>query len=494
MKLIKKIAAIMFAFIMVFTLSSNVNAEETKGTGKIIINQAVDKAEYKIYKLLTLESCDKINNIYSYKIDSKWVNFFEQKDIKNTYVATENGYVTKWIGDGTENETRMQEFTKKALEYAKNPANGITATNTKNAEGDSVTFDNLGLGYYLVDSSSGALCGLTTTDNEIIIKEKNKAPTVKKEGKFDTDANYKSNSLYAEILENINFKISFTVTKGVENYVLHDIAENGISIKLDTIKVAVNGKDKAKNEYTLTRNPNDKCTFDIDFKNILKEDDQVSVTYDGYLNSDAKIFDLSQADTTGNVNKTYLTYGHSNKSNESKLNIYTYSMPVFKYTSETDTTEKGLGDVEFKLSKDKNGENSLSFLKGNSKTDDSGNTIDVYTLVSENTEGSTQVIKTSKSGYFTLNGLHGDYYLTETKALPGYNSLDKPIRVKVGDGGLINVDSETKSSLIVKVLNNKGSLLPSTGGMGTTLIYLIGAALVLGSGIVLANKKRAKAK
>ena len=59
MKLIKKIAAIMFAFMMVFTLSSNVNAEETTGTGKIIINQAVDKAEYKIYKLLTLESYDK---------------------------------------------------------------------------------------------------------------------------------------------------------------------------------------------------------------------------------------------------------------------------------------------------------------------------------------------------------------------------------------------------------------------------------------------------
>lgn len=133
MKLIKKIAAIMFAFMMVFTLSSNVNAEETTGTGKIIINQAVDKAEYKIYKLLTLESYDKKNNIYSYKIDSKWVNFFEQGDIKNTYVATENGYVTKWIGEGTENETRMQEFTKKALEYAKNPANGITATDKKTA-------------------------------------------------------------------------------------------------------------------------------------------------------------------------------------------------------------------------------------------------------------------------------------------------------------------------------------------------------------------------
>lgn len=494
MKLIKKIAAIMFAFIMVFTLSSNVNAEEPAGTGEITINNAVDKANYKIYKLLTLESYDKKNNIYSYKIDSKWVNFFEREDINNIYVATENGYVTKWIGEGTENETRMQEFTKKALEYANDSTNSITATVTKPATGNSVTFDYLGLGYYLVDSSSGALCGLTTTNEKITINEKNKAPIVNKEGKLSTDGNYKSNSLYAEILENINFKISFTVTKGVENYKLHDIAENGISIKLDTIKVTVNDEIKAENEYSLTRDPSDQCTFDIDFKNILKENDQVSVTYDGYLNSNAKIFDISQADTTNNVNKTYLTYGHSNKSNESELNIYTYSMPVFKYTSATATTKTGLGGVEFKLSKDKNGNNSLSFLKGTPKKDNSGNTIDVYTLVSENTEGSTQVIKTSESGYFTLNGLHGDYYLTETKALPGYNSLDEPIKVKVGDIGLIHVGNELKAQDKVEVLNNKGSLLPSTGGMGTTLIYLIGGALVLGSGIVLANKKRAKAK
>lgn len=72
--------------------------------------------------------------------------------------------------------------------------------------------------------------------------------------------------------------------------------------------------------------------------------------------------------------------------------------------------------------------------------------------------------------------------------------MDKAIKVKVGDGGTINVGEEFNPQPTVEVLNNKGSLLPSTGGMGTTLIYLIGGALVLGSGFVLANKKRAKAK
>lgn len=493
MKLIKKIAAIMFAFMMVFTLSSNVNAEEPAGTGKITINQAVDKAEYKIYKLLTLESYDKRENIYSYKIDSKWVNFFKREDINNEFVTIENGYVTKWNGDGYENETRMQEFTKKALEYAKNSANGITATDTKNATGESVTFDKLGLGYYLVDSSLGALCGLTTTDEEITITEKNKAPTVEKKAKLDRDTQYKSNALYAEILKKIDFQIGFTVTKGVENYVLHDKADDGISVDSNSIKVQVNGVDKLENEYNLDKNPSDGCTFDIDFRNMLNENDNVVVTYTGHLKENANILDLSNPENTGNANKSYLTYGHKNKSNESEVIIYTFSMPVFKYTKLDDGSQKGLGGVEFKLSTDTAGNNLLSFKKETSVTDASGNSIDVYTLVPQSTTGSTTVITTPESGRFKLNGLNGEYYLTETKALSGYNKLDAPIKVTI-KGQVINVGEGVNVQNTVEVLNNKGSLLPSTGGMGTTLIYLIGGALVLGSGIVLANKKRAKAK
>lgn len=495
MKLIKKIAAIMFAFMMVFTLSSNVNAEEPAGTGKITINQAVDKAEYKIYKLLTLESFDKPNNIYSYKIDSKWVSFFEQEDIKNTYVATENGYVTKWIGEGTENETRMQEFTKKALEYAKNPANGITATKTKNATDNSVTFDNLGLGYYLVDSSLGALCELTTTNDKITIEEKNKAPTVEKKVKHERDDDSKyHDTVYVELGEKIKFQISFTAVKGVENYVLHDTADNGIDIDYTSVKVFVNGTEKLNSDYNLDNSVSDGCTFDIDFQNKLNENDKVVVTYTGYLKDNAKIFNRNDPSNTVNNNKAHLSYGHSNSTGDSSVNIYTYTMPVFKYTKLDDESKNGLGGVEFKLSTDKQGNNLLSFKKESSEVDASGKSIDVYTLVPSSTTGSTQVIKTPDSGYFKLNGLHGEYYLTETKALPGYNELDKAIKVKVGDGDMINVGEGLNPQTTVEVLNNKGSLLPSTGGAGTTLIYLIGGALVLGSGIVLANKKRAKAK
>lgn len=76
--------------------------------------------------------------------------------------------------------------------------------------------------------------------------------------------------------------------------------------------------------------------------------------------------------------------------------------------------------------------------------------------------------------------------------------MTKPINIKVEqntDGTKkITYDDVTDPVTQVKVENKSGTLLPSTGGMGTTLIYLIGGALVLGSGFVLANKKRAKAK
>lgn len=74
MKLIKKIAAIMFAFMMVFTLSSNVNAEETTGT--ITVENPIEGQTYKAYKILDLESYDLTNKLYSYKISKGWEAFF----------------------------------------------------------------------------------------------------------------------------------------------------------------------------------------------------------------------------------------------------------------------------------------------------------------------------------------------------------------------------------------------------------------------------------
>lgn len=174
MKLIKKIAAIMLSVMMVLGMASVVSAEEggataATGTGKITITNAIAGQTYKIYKLLDLESYDKNKGLYSYKPAAEWKKFFEVGGASNSYVEiNENGYVT-WK-TGANAATLAQE----ALAYANNTSTNISNNGSKSVtEGENyVTFDNLALGYYLVDSSVGALCGLTTTDNEVTIIEK----------------------------------------------------------------------------------------------------------------------------------------------------------------------------------------------------------------------------------------------------------------------------------------------------------------------------------
>lgn len=124
-----------------------------------------------------------------------------------------------------------------------------------------------------------------------------------------------------------------------------------------------------------------------------------------------------------------------------------------------------------------------------------------YRLALSEEAPTTTKITTTSTGKFSIQGLKpGDYWLEETEAPKGYNKLAKRIKVTINEQGSFLIDGKGNADHYnmpynqVDVENKSGSLLPSTGGMGTTLIYLIGGALVLGSGIVLANKKRAKAK
>lgn len=103
-------------------------------------------------------------------------------------------------------------------------------------------------------------------------------------------------------------------------------------------------------------------------------------------------------------------------------------------------------------------------------------------------------ITTTADGKFKIYGLDADtYYLKEVTQPAGYNKLKDPITIKINDEGNIYVNGVSEANIgDVKVLNNTGSILPSTGGMGTTLFYIFGAILVIGSGVVLITKKRMK--
>ncbi len=413
----------------------------------------------------------------------------------NNYVINENGYVTWKTG------ADAAALAQKALAYANNTSNNISNDGNKTvAEGEnSVTFDNLSLGYYLVESSVGALCGLTTTDNEVTITEKNGVPSVEK-GVSDGNTYTKTN--YANIGDEVTFQITIDVKKGAQKYVLHDEMSEGFKLKTPMNNVVnstlqIYASDNADSptfydtliettHYTLTTTER---SFTVTFKDeYLKTHENVDykivVSYIAILTGDATI------GNSGNTNNAWLTYGdNSTKSNESETKTYTFGIPVFKYTG----TNTALEGAKFSLYSDAECNSIIELIKSGT-----GETYRRFITGYDNDSKVTEITTTS-NGEFNITGLKpGIYYLKEIEAPKGYNKLNNAITVKIeeaADGGAsITLYQNSAKVDKIKVENKSGSLLPSTGGMGTTVIYIVGALLVLISGVVLITKKRADLK
>ena len=505
MKLIKKIAAIMLSIMMVLGMASVVSASEVgstavAGNGKITITNAIVGQTYKIYQILELESFSEKPSSgtntgnYAYKVASGWDDFITTGEGKD-YLESTDGYV-KW--KGATDDTRVAEFAKKALAYATNKKLAATKTADK-VTSTTVEFTDLALGYYLVDSSAGALCSLDTTATDVTIQEKNGTPSVEKKVQEDSTSDW-GDSNTADIGQTVNFQTTITAQPGAQKYVLHDKMDKGLTFD-GNVTVTKGGTAVDATNYTLKKSTDspvsitDDCTFEIAFTqkfcNSLAAGDQIIVTYSATLNEKAVIAG------EGNKNETWLKYGESNETTHDKTTTKTFELPVFKYTKK-DGNEIKLAGATFTLSKNVNGSNPIKLVNV-SENDTTG---DIYRVAKENeATGTAKIteITTTKSGKFTIKGLDADtYYLTETKQPDGYNKLKDPIKVKISDSGQVSIlksasdGTETSEGITdyVKVLNNTGSLLPSTGGSGTTMIYILGAILVLGSSVVLITKKR----
>lgn len=498
MKLIKKIVAIMFAFMMVVSMSCNVKADEgTSSTkkGTITITNAKEGETYKLYKILSLESYsytgnDKDNGNYAYTLtgDTKWDNFIETKATDYFEFDKTNTYLT-W--KGSTDETRVKEFAQLALKYARTKSNNVQPLKeVERIKSSTVKFDDLDLGYYLVDSSVGSLCVLNTTNPDLTIAEKNGVPSVEKGVSNIQNGTYESTN-NASIGDTVYFQTTITAQPGAQNYVLHDKMTKGLTLKNDSIVVKKGESPVATSDYTLkTSGFIDGCTFEIVFVQTfcdgLQKDEKITVTYSATLNANAVIGN----DANTNTNKTLLSYGDSQKTTEVTTNTKTFKMDVFKYTeNRNDKTKKdGLADAVFTLKK-VGKTNTINFVK---ETPDEING-DIYRVAKTGETGTVTTITSPDSGKFTIKGLSaGTYKLEETKQPAGYNKLSGPVTVVIDMDGKVTVGGTEVTQ--VDVENKTGTVLPSTGGMGTTMIYLIGGVLVLGSGVVLATKRRVKGK
>ena len=487
MKHARKLASLLLALVMVFALATTAFAEGE--TGSITINDAVVGQTYTIYQILDLESYNTSANAYAYKATTAWNSFINSEAIKGTYVEVDaQGYVT-WK-DGTD----AAAFAKLAQKYAKDKS--IANQGTVTATTTTVSFTGLDLGYYLVDTTLGTLCSLDTTNPDVVMEEKNEVPTNVKTVEEDSTGNYGEKN-DADIGQTVNFKSTITAQPGAENYVFHDKMSDGLtldkaSIKVDNVAVTdAQGNDVSGDNYTVSYPSGegaDGCTFEIAFAqsylDTVKSATTITVTYSATLNENAKV------GIEGNPNESKLSYGEINETTgkpgsttpPSTTTTYTWDVDVFKYTMDGET-EKALAGATFTLSKKADGTSPIALVsEGNN----------VYRVAKTGETGTVTEITTDTTGKFTIKGLDADtYYLTETAAPAGYNKLAGPVTIVIGENGVVNGTTEAPQGVDkVKVLNQSGAELPSTGGMGTTIFYVLGSILVVGAVVLLVTKKR----
>ena len=475
----KKTMSVLLALVLLLALSVPAMAA---GEGTITINNAVVGQTYTIYRILELESYNSMTNAYSYKATTDWKDFINSDGIKGTYMDVDaQGYVT-WK-DGAD----AAAFAKLARAYAANASNNVTAQGTANADSTNVTFNNLELGYYLVDSTLGTLCSLDTTNPTVTIEEKNAKPSNVKTVEEDSTGDYGSTN-DADIGQTVNFKSTITAQAGAENYVFHDKMSGGLTFGAVTSVTLKHKEDTeaatvaSENYEVNTSNPEDGCTFEIVFTqafcDTLKANDKIEISYTATVNEKAVV------GGNGNPNESHLSYGdqnHPTTTPPSTTTTYTWKIDVLKYTMKGDEEVK-LADAVFTLSKSIDGTDPIALIsEGNN----------VYRVAKTGETGITQ-ITTDATGAFTIKGLDSDtYYLTEIAQPAGYNKLADPIKVVIDDHGNVTYNDDCRGT--VRVENKTGAELPSTGGVGTTVFYVVGGLMVLLAVVLLVTRKKMSA-
>ncbi len=478
MKNITKLFALLLALAMVLAMGTAAFAESgtNDNSGSITIDNAVTGQTYTVYQILVLESYNTATGAYVYKAAEAWDRFINGTDIKGVYVEVDDqGYVTWKSG------ADAAAFAKLAQAYAK--GNTIANQGTEIAASESVSFTGLNLGYYLLDSTLGTLCSLTTTAPSVTVKEKNEAPTNVKTVLEDSDSTY-GNVNDAEIGQTVSYKSTVTLPKGSENVVFHDTMTEDLTLNADSIKVYTDStlsSELSADNYTLkTEGLDDGCAFEISFTGTYL--DGLTSTATLYIGYSATLNDKAVAGGEA-VNNSYLHYGETATSvtPRSTAKTYTWKFDILKYGN--GNTENVLSDAKFVL---------LNSDKSKVAVIADGKLTGWVNLPAENEDWSAgSIMTTNAAGKIEIAGVDAEtYYLREIDAPRGYNILSEDIECKVERSDASNETTLAQKELTVKINNQSGTVLPTTGGIGTTIFYVLGGLLTVSALVFFVVKKR----
>lgn len=451
MKLTRKLITLALVLIMALTLA--IPAMAADGNGIISVTGSGNTA-YSVYRIFDIEAAA---NGYKYKLAAGWESFTAPD-----YFSVENGYAI-WKKDTT-SVADAAAIAQLAKNYV--TTNAIS-TEISVSTGNSV---EVAPGYYLLMPANGP-CGVTLVEaNQTTeVEEKTVAeghPTVEKLVQEDSSKTY-GISNNADIGQTINFQTTITAGVNAEKYILHDLMDEHI-LFTNAVEVTRDGNTvPQENNYELVENPGDGCTFHIVFSDAmcqsLADDAKIVVRYTGKLVSDA----LTETDHT---NKTWLTYTAAAATTDvSSTTTQTYKVTVKKVDNANPANP--LPGASFILR-----DNIGLYYKWNEQA---------HTVEWVAKEDAT-VYTTDDTGVIEFVGVDAEnFYLEETVVPNGYTGATD-----------VSVSTKGNANAEVTVVNTLGQSLPETGGMGTTLFYVVGVALVLGAlaALVIIKRKETSAQ
>ena len=408
--------------------------------------------------------------------------------------------------------------TEKAKDFAVDVAKYLTDT----AAGTGTTSITVSSpGYYLIKNTA---VGTDEVYTDYILRVVENVTVQPKSGKptLDKQIKHNDNGTWGVVGDNqIGDTVEFRTITTVPNvsgyskyeYVIHDEMSAGLTSNVktkDDVTIKVNdATDLDKKYYTVTVVGTNKFTVTIDVLQAIQDGEmsagnELYTYYTGILNENAAVYDVGKQD-----NKAYLEYSNNPHDESSKTQTpekvvydWTFKMEVNKVDG---ADNKDLAGAKFVLSKT-NGLNlgtidddgTPSITNDLIKLIDNGN--GSYTVAPAGYAGN--VVNVMTAGKITIKGLDdaAEYYLYETKAPAGYNRLTDAVKFEItatyNDAGdhyenvTAKVNDVDQLGVSVKVENNKGASLPSTGGIGTTLFYVIGGGLMAVAAVLLVAKKR----
>lgn len=497
MKHARKLTSLLLALVMVFALATTVFAQDetvTGGTGSITISNAAKGETYAIYKLFDATvNADGSSIAYTGTIPGS---------LKDYFTADKNGYIsaTEKAKDGE----NMSDGLKKAL---KDWTATVTATASAKSDGSALNFKELAYGYYVVTTTQGnQVISVDSTMPDVTIVDKNSStPKDLTKAASSEDVSIGDTVTYTVRFKTSNYYGAGTNAKEIVSYTIEDTLPEFLKdVTVTSIIVDNDGNDTTTDDRADVTDQFAKKKIVIDWydeansKFLYNNGATVTITYT------AKVTEKAAIDGNGNTNKVTVTWTTKNGTVpgpgelKQEETIYTYAIALKKVNNKGTALPGAVFEFPF-------------YVKSDADTDGAY----IYAGTTPGADLTNQ-ITTPENGVIIVKGVKsGTYEITEFKAPAGYNKLTAPVTVEAVQTGSTSTqttvyldengnttNTQTEKTIEVKVdipniaatalvvVNKAGTELPSTGGMGTTIFYVLGAVLVVGAGVLLVTKKR----